>query len=92
MTGQPGSKQPSSPRRADRDEEPMMDINEVAAFINTNVRHIRRLVSERRIPHYKVGGKLRFGRRETHDWLASLRVPEQEPMMWPLRPGRRRAS
>ena len=27
----------------------MMDINEVAAFINTNVRHIRRLVSERRI-------------------------------------------
>lgn len=92
MTGQPSSQQHTRPRRADCDDEPMMDINEVAAFINTNVRHIRRLVSERRIPHYKVGGKLRFGRRETHDWLASLRVPEQELITWPIRPGRRRAS
>jgi excisionase family DNA binding protein len=92
VTGEPNSKQNRRRPPLERDDEPMMDINEVAAFINTNVCHIRRLVSERRIPHYKVGGKLRFGRRETHDWLASLRVPEQEPMTWPIHPGRRRAS
>lgn len=75
-----------------RTDDPMMDIDEVAAFINTSVRHIRRLVSERRIPHYKVGGKLRFARHETRDWLASLRVPAQDPTIGPIRPGRRRAS
>ena len=40
-----------SGRRRNGDDESMMDINEVAAFVNTSVRHIRRLVSERRIPH-----------------------------------------
>ena len=67
MTEQPKPRGSISRRRRDGDDEPMMDINEVAAFLNTSVRHIRRLVSERRIPHYKIGGKLRFGRQETHE-------------------------
>ena len=92
MNGPPSPKHRGSGRASERDAEPLMDINEVAAFLNTTVRHIRRLVLERRIPHYKVGGKLRFGRQETHDWVAASRVPVQGPDLWPVRTGRRRAS
>ena len=92
MTGQQKAHDVMNRRRRQRDAEPMMDINEIAALLNTNVRHIRRLVSERRIPHYKIGGKLRFGRRETHDWVASQRVAADDPAVWPMRRHRRRAS
>ena len=92
MTEQPKPRGSISRRRRDGDDESMMDINEVAAFLNTSVRHIRRLVSERRIPHYKIGGKLRFGRREIHDWVDSQRVVAEDPTGWRIRPHRRRAS
>jgi excisionase family DNA binding protein len=92
VTGSPSSKVHGERTALERDDEPMMDIDDVALFLNTSVRHIRRMVSERRIPFYKVGGKLRFVRREVREWLALLRVPEQDPTIWPIRPGRRRAS
>jgi excisionase family DNA binding protein len=92
VTGQPNKRPGGRRRQPERDDEPMMDINEVAAFLNTNVRHIRRLVQERRIPHYKVGAKLRFARRDILEWLSSLRVPAQDPLTWPIHPRRRRAS
>ncbi len=56
---------------------PMMDIDEVARRLATTVRHIRRLVLERRIPHYKFSGKLRFDRVEIEAWVAASRVPAQ---------------
>ncbi len=31
-------------------------ISELSAWLSTSVRHIRRLISERRIPYHKVGG------------------------------------
>ena len=92
MTSQPNSR--SRTRRApiEHDDEPLMDINELAAFLNSSVRHMRRLVHEHRIPHYKIGGKLRFSRGETRNWLATLRVPAQDSTVWPIHPQRRRAS
>ena len=56
------------------DAEAMMDINDVAALLNTTVRHIRRLVAERRIPFHKLGGKLRFGRHEVEAWTLRPRA------------------
>ncbi len=36
-------------------------------------------VSERRIPYFKIGGKLRFGRREIHDWVDSQTRRRRRP-------------
>lgn len=54
--------------RPDRRRE-LLDTRGVAKYIASSVRHVRRLVAERRIPHYKVGHFLRFDREEIDVWL-----------------------
>jgi len=54
--------------------EPLLDINAVAARLNITVRHVRRLIAERRIPFLKVGKLLRFDPVEIARWTASLAV------------------
>ena len=49
------------------------DLDGVCAYLADTPRHIRRLVHERRIPHYKLGHKLRFDLTEIDDWLATSR-------------------
>jgi excisionase family DNA binding protein len=92
MTSEPHSRPRARRASIEHDNEPLMDINKLAAFLNSSVGHMRRLVQEQRLPHYKIGGKLRFSRRETRDWLASVRVPARDPTVWPIHPRRRRAS
>ena len=50
--------------------EPLLDIAGVADYLGTSERHIRRLVAERRIPHHKVGGLVRFRLETVDQWLA----------------------
>jgi excisionase family DNA binding protein len=47
----------------------LLDINELARHLGVNVRHVRRLVAERRIPFIKWGHLLRFDPDEIVDWL-----------------------
>lgn len=49
------------------------DINGVADHLAISVRHVRRLVLERRIPHRKVGSLLRFDLAEVDAWMDTLR-------------------
>ena len=62
------STQPTGNERGDRTRE-MLDTRGVANDIASSVRHVRRLVAERRIPHYKVGHFVRFDRTEIDSWL-----------------------
>jgi len=54
-------------------KERLLDITAVADRLGTSVRHVRRLVFERRIPHTKVGGFVRFDPTEVDDWLEQMR-------------------
>lgn len=49
---------------------------ELAAHLCTSVRHVRRLVDEKRIPYIKVGHFVRFDPREIDDWIDSQRVAQ----------------
>jgi excisionase family DNA binding protein len=46
-----------------------LDVEGVARYLSVSVRHIRRLVADRRIPHHKVGHLLRFDPAEIDVWL-----------------------
>jgi excisionase family DNA binding protein len=60
--------------------ERLLDITTVADRLGTSVRHVRRLVFERRIPHTKVGGLVRFDPTAVDDWLDERRRgPESHP-------------
>lgn len=88
MVGLPASspQQPPQPqaRRAARCSPDaglpnLLAIEEVAEHLGVNVRHIRRLVAERRVPYLKWGHLLRFDPAEIADWLRSQRVDPVDP-------------
>ena len=54
----------------------LLDMADVAAVMATSVRHVQRLVSERRIPFLKVGRFVRFDPVELSRWLVANRVGE----------------
>ena len=70
-------------RRLDSAQLPtLVDIGQVADHLGVSIRHVRRLVAERRIPYVKWGNLLRFNPREISNWLADRTVD-------PLAHGRR---
>jgi excisionase family DNA binding protein len=52
----------------------LMDIAALAEYLDDSVRHVRRLVAERRIPYLKVGHFIRFDPKDVNDWLKAKRV------------------
>ena len=52
----------------------LIDIEAVGRRLGVSVRHVRRLVHERRIPFIKWGHLLRFDRVEIARWLDDARV------------------
>ena len=53
-------------------EHTWLTLGELAALLNITERHVRRLVSERRIPVTRVGGqrgRLRFNQARIQAWL-----------------------
>ncbi|HEY3143970.1 MAG TPA: helix-turn-helix domain-containing protein [Acidimicrobiales bacterium] len=57
----------------DRQLPHLLDIGAVAEHLGVNVRHVRRLVFEHRIPYIKWGHLLRFDPDEIASWLESRR-------------------
>jgi len=54
---------------------PLLRIDEVAELLGVSVRHVRRLVFERRIPYLKWGHLLRFDPDELRTWIDEHRLP-----------------
>jgi excisionase family DNA binding protein len=52
----------------------LLDVEGLAAVLGVSVRHVRRLVAERRIPFIKWGRYLRFDPDDVAAWLDEGRV------------------
>ncbi len=53
----------------------LLTIDQLAQRLGITVRHVRRLVAERRVPYYKVGRLVRFDPDEIGEWLRDRRRP-----------------
>ncbi len=53
---------------------PLIDVEAAAERMNVTPRFVRRLVTERRVPYFKVGKFIRFDPVELENWLADCRV------------------
>jgi excisionase family DNA binding protein len=62
----------------------LLDIGAVAERLCVTERHVRRLVTERRIPYVKVGRFVRFDPVDIGDWISAARVPPRS-LTHPLR-------
>lgn len=56
----------------------LLDIPGLADRLGVNIRHIRRLVAERRIPFIKWGHLIRFDPIEIAEWIERARVPDRD--------------
>ena len=56
----------------------LLDINELARHLGVNVRHVRRLVAERRIPFIKWGHLIRFDPADIDAWIQRSRIAPSE--------------
>ena len=56
---------------------PLYDIAGVAERLGVPIRHVRRLVAERRIPFIKWGSRLHFDPVEIDAWIEGHRQPER---------------
>ncbi len=70
----------ATPLSARRDTRPrgelprLVSIEQIAEHLGVSVRHVRRLVFERRIPYVKWGHLVRFDIDEVIAWVTSSRV------------------
>lgn len=64
----------------DNADDQLLTIAQVAHRLNVEVRHIRRLVHERRIPFIKWGHLLRFDPHELQDWIDHYRQRPGRPL------------
>ena len=55
----------------------LLRIEELAQRLGVSVRHLRRLVQERRIPSLKVGHFVMFDQSEIAAWLEHCRRPAE---------------
>jgi excisionase family DNA binding protein len=56
----------------------LIDITAVAQRLGVQVRHVRRLVHERRIPYIKWGHLLRFDPADIDMWIERSRIAPAE--------------
>ena len=62
------------------DRSNLLDIPTVARVLGTSVRHVRRLVLEKRIPYMKIGGLIRFDPSDIREWIDGQKVlPTDRP-------------
>jgi excisionase family DNA binding protein len=57
----------------------LLDIEGVAEVLGVSVRHVRRLVAEKRIPYIKWGRYLRFDPAQIEAWIDDARVAPYRP-------------
>jgi excisionase family DNA binding protein len=55
----------------------LLSIPDLAECLAISERHVRRLVSERRIPYLKIGHLVRFDRAVVDQWLTGREIPER---------------
>ena len=54
----------------------LLTIDQLADRLGVSIRHIRRLVAEKRVPYLKVGHFVRFDPTEIACWLDRARHPD----------------
>lgn len=55
-------------------DDELLTVPELALVLKVDVRFVRRLVAERRIPFHKVGKFVRFYRSDVAEFIAAGRV------------------
>lgn len=56
---------------------PTLTTEDAADRLGTTTAHVRKLARERRIPHYRIGGLIKFDPDELEVWVAERHVGQR---------------
>jgi nitrogen PTS system EIIA component len=70
----------------------MMDMEQLAAYLQRDVREVGKLASRGHLPGHKVGGEWRFARAEINQWLEGQLSDLSEQQLMQLERGSRREA
>jgi len=59
--------------KANQVDEPLWTVDEAARFLRLSKKYIYRLVESGRLPHYKLGRRVRFSGGEVRSYLKTCR-------------------
>jgi len=65
---------PTERRRSPTGAASLINIEGLAAWLGTSVRHVRRLVADKRVPYLKVGNLVRFDPDDIGRWIDHQKV------------------
>lgn len=61
--------------RAEVKQDEILNLQDVERITGYNRGTLYRMTSHRDIPHYKIGGKLKFKRSELEQWMCNEKIP-----------------
>ena len=54
------------------------DIKELSEYLKISVSEIRKLVRAKRIPHFRLGNRIKFDLKKINSWLDDLEAEENK--------------
>ena len=54
------------------------DIKELSEYLKISVSEIRKLVRTKRIPHFRLGNRIKFDLKKINSWLDDLEAEESK--------------
>ncbi len=58
------------------------DIQELSEYLKVSVSEIRKLVRSKRIPHFRIGNRLKFDLNKINSWLDDLEAQESKKVLF----------
>lgn len=66
-----------SHKAAPSSEDEILTLRESVAYLKVNPRTVYRLLTERRVPAFRVGHAWRFPKRNIDEWIGNGGTPEE---------------
>jgi len=60
------------------------DIQTLSTYLDISISEIRKLVREKRIPHFRIGNRLKFDLKKINTWIDEKEKKEIESQTWLL--------
>lgn len=58
------------------------DIKELSTYLKISISEIRKLVREKKIPHFRVNSAIRFDINTINKWVEKLEEKEEKTMLF----------
>jgi excisionase family DNA binding protein len=58
------------------------DIQELSSYLKISVSEIRKLVRSKRIPHFRIGNRLKFDLVKINSWVEDLEAQEGKNLLF----------